>query len=156
MRNTKDVDVLLEHRDLPSAMVSMEQAGFTPQEVHGVSMFIEMGDPMPSRAVHWIFANEPVRPNELASAPPVKTGMCGPEGVRILDLPELGNREAHIIPEDRSGASHRPVPRWAYRLGVVGSSAEPTATKTGRGSGQSRRLNWFVLMEERRGEEKSY
>ena len=89
VRNTKDVDVLLERRELPNAVAAMGQAGFMHEEVHGVSMFLEREDPMPSRAVHLVFANEKVKPNDLAPAPPVKVGIRSPDGVDALDLPEL-------------------------------------------------------------------
>ena len=58
IRNTKDVDVLLDRSDLPSTIAAMRDAGFEHAEVHGVSMFMDQDDPMPSRGVHLVFAGE--------------------------------------------------------------------------------------------------
>ena len=89
IRNTKDVDVLLDRGDLASAVAAMRDAGFEHAEVHGVSMFVEQEDPMPSRAVHLVFANEKVRPHDLEPVPAVKVGIRNADGVPALDMPEL-------------------------------------------------------------------
>lgn len=89
IRNTKDVDILLARPDLERAGRAMAQAGFDLAEVNGVTMFLDRDDPMPSRAVHVIFAGEKVRPSDPYPAPPVKVGLRTDEHVQALDLPEL-------------------------------------------------------------------
>jgi len=89
VRNTKDVDVLLNRADLPNAAAAMSAAGFDMAEVRGVTMFLEKTDPMPSRGVHIIFAEEKINPHDLYSAPAVVKGIRSPEGVDAIELREL-------------------------------------------------------------------
>ncbi len=89
IRNTKDVDVLLNRADLPHAEAAMSAAGFDAAEVNGVTMFLDRSDPMPSRGVHVIFAGEKIKPHDLYPAPPVVKGIRSPEGVDAIELREL-------------------------------------------------------------------
>lgn len=89
IRNTKDVDLLLNREDLTRAAVAMAGAGFDMDEVNGVTMFLERTDPMPSRGVHVIFAGEKIKPRDPYPAPPVVVGMRSPEGVGAIGLREL-------------------------------------------------------------------
>ncbi len=89
IRNTKDVDVLLERADLSRAAEAMSKAGFDLAEVNGVTMFLEREDPMPSRGVHVIFAGEKIKQNDPHPAPPVVKGMRSPDGVDAIKLREL-------------------------------------------------------------------
>jgi hypothetical protein len=89
VRNTKDVDVLLERRHLDQAARAMAGGGFDMAEVNGVTVFLDRADPMPSRGVHVLYAQEKVRPHDLHMAPPVKLGIRSDDGVPAIDLPEL-------------------------------------------------------------------
>ena len=89
VRNTKDVDLLLNRDDLPSAEAAMSAAGFDVAEVEGLTMFLERADPMPSRGVHVIFAGEKIKPHDPLPAPPVVKGIRSPEGVDAIELREL-------------------------------------------------------------------
>jgi len=89
IRATKDVDVLMGRRELASAVAAMREAGFVHEEVHGVSMFMDRDDPMPSRGVHLVFSGEKVKPGDLEPVPDVKIGIRDADGVPALDLPEL-------------------------------------------------------------------
>ncbi|MFQ5422988.1 MAG: hypothetical protein ACE5F9_03305 [Phycisphaerae bacterium] len=89
IRNTKDVDVLLNRADLPRAEKAMSAAGFEMAEVEGVTMFLEQADPMPSRGVHVLFAGEKIKPHDLHPAPLVVKGLRSPEGVDAIELREL-------------------------------------------------------------------
>jgi hypothetical protein len=89
IRNTKDVDVLLNRSDLLEATRAMGLAGFELAEVNGVTMFLDQADPMPSRGVRVIFAGERIKPNDPCPAPPVRKGMRSPEGVDAIQLREL-------------------------------------------------------------------
>ncbi|MBI5764126.1 MAG: hypothetical protein HZA51_11430 [Planctomycetes bacterium] len=89
IRNTKDVDVLLNRSDLPRAAEAMSAAGFDLAEVDGITMFLDRNDPMPSRGVHIIFAGEKIKPNDPYPAPAVVKGLRSPEGVDAIMLREL-------------------------------------------------------------------
>ena len=88
VRNTKDVDVLLNRTDLPRAEKAMSAAGFDMTEVDGITMFLDQSDPMPSRGVHVIFAGERIKPHDPVIAPPIKVGIVR-KGVPAIDLREL-------------------------------------------------------------------
>ncbi|MBI4579668.1 MAG: nucleotidyltransferase family protein [Planctomycetes bacterium] len=89
IRNTKDVDILLQRPDLQQAAAAMSAAGFDLAEVSGVTMFLDREDPMPSRAVHIIFAGEKIKSTDPCPAPPVKVGIRTPDDVNAIGLPEL-------------------------------------------------------------------
>lgn len=89
IRATKDVDILVDRRDLLPIITVMDRAGFQHTDVHGVSMFIDRDDPIPSRGVHLVFAQEKVRPQDLEPTPAVKIGIRDEDGAPALDLPEL-------------------------------------------------------------------
>ncbi len=88
-RNTRDVDILLERKDLPRAIEAMRAAGFDSAEVHGVWMFVDRADPHPGRAVHVVFAGERVRPEQEHPAPEITNIKRSPEGVPAIGLVEL-------------------------------------------------------------------
>ncbi len=89
IRNTKDVDVLLNRVDLPRADKAMSAADFDMAEVNGVTMFLDRADPMPSRGVHVIFAGEKIKPHDPYPAPLIVKGIRSPEGVDAIELREL-------------------------------------------------------------------
>ncbi len=89
IRNTKDVDVLLNRDDLSRAAEAMSTAGFDVAEVNGVTMFLDRADPMPSRGVRVIFAGEKIKPHDPYPAPAVIKGIRSPEGVDAIQLREL-------------------------------------------------------------------
>jgi hypothetical protein len=89
VRNTKDVDILLARQDLPWAAEVLSTAGFDVTEVSGVTVFLDREDPMPSRGVHVLFAEERILPHDAVVAPPVKVGIISKAGVPAMDLREL-------------------------------------------------------------------
>jgi hypothetical protein len=89
VRNTRDVDVLLNRADLGRAQQAMAAAGFDMTEVNGVTVFLDRSDPMPSRVVHVVFAGEKINPHDPYPAPPVVKGLRSPEGVEAIGLREL-------------------------------------------------------------------
>lgn len=91
VRNTKDVDMLLNRADLPRAENAMSAAGFDMTEVDGITMFLEQSDPMPSRSVHVYFAGERIKPNNTVTAPPINVGIVSGA------VPALGLRELLIL-----------------------------------------------------------
>lgn len=105
-RTTKDVDIILKRGDLSRAVQAMENAGFNVVEVSGVTMFVEKHDPVPSRAVHVLFAGEKIRPDYRYPVPECVNLHASAEGVPAIGLDDLlvmklqSNRardRAHII-----------------------------------------------------------
>ena len=88
VRNTQDVDILLRRPDLNAARKAMQAAGFIPQEVAGVELFLDGPDATPRDAVHVLFAGEKVRPHYQTPAPDVSASVK-PKGFRVLDLEPL-------------------------------------------------------------------
>src|SRR5271154_767355 len=52
VRTTKDVDILLQRRDLPKAKAAAHQIGMDYVEILNVGMFLERTDPNPRHGVH--------------------------------------------------------------------------------------------------------
>jgi len=71
VRNTQDVDILLNRADLPGAVDALRAEGFYFAEVAGVPMFLDGPDASPRDAVHVIFAEEKVSPIDPEPAPAV-------------------------------------------------------------------------------------
>jgi len=69
VRNTQDVDILLDRRNLDAAIQALEAAGFAYRHVAGVDLFLDGPDAKARDAVHVIFAGERVRPTYLEPAP---------------------------------------------------------------------------------------
>src|SRR5437870_10499717 len=61
IRNTRDIDLLVQRADLPAITTALEQAGFIRDEVLEVVMFRDGSAGKPSEAVHLLFAGEKVR-----------------------------------------------------------------------------------------------
>ena len=68
VRNTRDVDLLLEEEDLPRATQALQAAGFVRDEVLGTVVFLDGPDGKPSQGLHILIAQRKVRP-EYASHP---------------------------------------------------------------------------------------
>lgn len=69
VRNTRDVDILLNRSDLESAKVAMEAAGFVYRHVKSIDMFLDGAGAKARDAVHIAFAGEKVRSDYLLAAP---------------------------------------------------------------------------------------
>ena len=68
-RNTVDVDLMVNRRDLEAVTTALATAGFVYQDVFGVIMFLDGPDGRPRDAVHLLFSGEKVRPHYVAAAP---------------------------------------------------------------------------------------
>ena len=62
VRNTQDVDILLNRADLPAAITAMEAAGFICRHAASIDTFLDGKGSKARDAVHILFANEKVRP----------------------------------------------------------------------------------------------
>lgn len=63
VRNTQDVDLLIQRSDLPRATVALSGVGFVGRNSAGVAMFLDGPNAGPRDAVHVVFADEKVRPD---------------------------------------------------------------------------------------------
>lgn len=88
IRTTKAVDILLRRQDLEAAKESLAKDGFIYHETMDVPMFLDGPEGRAKDAVHVIFADEKVKPNDLAAAPSVQATTLI-EGVRALDVEPL-------------------------------------------------------------------
>ena len=94
VRTTRDVDILINRGDLPAAIEAMEAAGFTHRRVKGIDMFLDNPDWLDGRrpkardAVHVLFADEPVRPDDLVASPKV-TEVTDIDGQPAVNLDAL-------------------------------------------------------------------
>lgn len=69
VRNTQDVDILLNRSDLPRATQTLEAAGFIHRHAAHITMFLDGPDAGIRDAVHVIFAGEKVRQADAFAAP---------------------------------------------------------------------------------------
>lgn len=86
VRNTVDVDILLQREDLPKATAALDEAGFDFAEVQGIPVFVDKINPKVRRGVHIIFAGEKVRPYDTNPAPDFSRIDRSPDGFVVIDL----------------------------------------------------------------------
>lgn len=80
VRNTRDVDILIQREDLPRAVEALALEGFVFNQVFDVTMFLDGPQGTPKEAVHVVFASEKVRADYALPAPNVN------EAERIKDI----------------------------------------------------------------------
>jgi hypothetical protein len=88
IRNTRDVDLLVDRGDLPAVTAALEQAGFVGGELLEVVMFRDGPEGKPSEAVHLLFAGEKTRPDHLLPAPEIET-VLNPANYHVITLDKL-------------------------------------------------------------------
>src|SRR5688572_13752496 len=71
VRNTQDVDILLQRGDLEAAIRGMEAAGFVYRHAASIDMFLDGSAAKARDAVHVVFAGERVRKEYVLPAPDV-------------------------------------------------------------------------------------
>jgi hypothetical protein len=89
VRNTQDVDILLDRSEFENAKRALAAAGFVHQEVFGVDLFLDGPDAHPRDVVHVVFGGEKVRPHYDAPAPSPAETEPFPQGLRVLALDAL-------------------------------------------------------------------
>jgi hypothetical protein len=88
VRNTQDVDILLRRDDLDAARRALEASGFIYRRSAGMDLFLDGPTAKARDAVHAIFANEKVWPEEPLANPDV-THSEPAERFRVLSLQAL-------------------------------------------------------------------
>jgi hypothetical protein len=89
VRNTVDVDLLIRRSDFDAASAALQAAGFVPQEVLGVTMFLDGIQGGPRDALHILFAGEMVRAGELGPNPEVSESVIAENSYRVVNLDAL-------------------------------------------------------------------
>ncbi len=69
VRNTRDVDIILNRSDLPAAIAALESIGFIFRQAAGVTKFLDGPQAKARDAVHVVFAGEKVRPEYFEPVP---------------------------------------------------------------------------------------
>jgi hypothetical protein len=88
VRNTRDIDLLVQRTDLTLITTALEQAGFVRAEVFEVTMFLDGPNAKPSESIHLLFAGEKVRADYPLSSPSLST-IDDPGGYRVITLEAL-------------------------------------------------------------------
>lgn len=88
VRNTRDVDILIQRADLDRAIRALGEQGFVFRHAAGISMFLDGPGAKPRDAVHVVFAAEKVRPEYVLPTPDV-TECEVVKDVRTLQLEAL-------------------------------------------------------------------
>jgi hypothetical protein len=88
VRNTQDVDILLNRNDLVAAKAAFAQAGFVYRHDKGIDMFLDGPGAKARDAVHVIFAGEKVRSVDFVPAPEIVESEATPS-YRVVALESL-------------------------------------------------------------------
>src|SRR3984893_12849218 len=88
VRNTRDVDLLVQRADLPAITAALERAGFVRDDVLDLVMFRDGAEGKVSEAVHLLFAGEKTRPDHPLPAPEIQT-VTDPANFRVIELESL-------------------------------------------------------------------
>ena len=88
VRNTRDVDLLVRREDLGKVIKAMEPAGFFYRHTGAMHLMLDGENGKARDAVHLIFANEKVRPDEPVANPDVGLSEKT-ESFRVLSLEPL-------------------------------------------------------------------
>ncbi len=88
VRNTPNVDILLDRQAFASAKAALERAGFTYRHIGGLDVFLDGPEAKARDAVHIVWAGEKVKPHELLNNPDLTQTQTADE-FRVLTLPAL-------------------------------------------------------------------
>ncbi len=88
VRATNDVDVLIRFEDLENVKRVMAENGYHYRKAAGLDMFLEGENDSVRHAIHIVFANRMVKPDDFESNPDVEPSDYG-DGIRTLPLERL-------------------------------------------------------------------
>jgi hypothetical protein len=89
VRTTKDVDILIDRKDLAKAKSAAIAAGMEYVEVVDVGMFVEPSDPNPKHGVHLVWAGEKVKVNDPLPTPTIDERLELEPGKSVVSLAGL-------------------------------------------------------------------
>jgi len=92
VRNTRDVDLILNEHDLARAIAALEAVGFRYRRSGGVVMFLDGPEAGARDAVHVVFAGRPVHEEYPEPVPDLEelTSFRRKDQVHLLDLISIG------------------------------------------------------------------
>ena len=88
-RSTKDVDLLVDQSDIDHIEEVLGEAGFTREDVLGVTLFRDPDEPSVRASIHLVWAQQKVRPEYALPAPALDESARDPQGFYVIDLPAL-------------------------------------------------------------------
>jgi hypothetical protein len=88
VRNTRDVDLMINRSDLKIVRSALEEVGFVYRHVASLDVFLESEQGSVRDAVHIVFANELVKPHEPTANPGLDRAVDA-GAFKILDLEAL-------------------------------------------------------------------
>jgi hypothetical protein len=83
VRNTKDIDIMIERSDLERIKEVAGRSGFTFRHAASVDMLLPPGETKALNAVHLIFSGERVRSTQVAPNPPIRPEYLSVHGVVV-------------------------------------------------------------------------
>jgi len=91
VRNTRDVDILLQEEDLEAATIALAGAGFIRDSVMGDTVFLDGPHGKPSQGIHILLAGRRVRADYATGAPKIDqvTSIDGKSVVALEALVEM-------------------------------------------------------------------
>jgi len=87
VRNTKDVDIMVQRADLDRIKEAAAQHGFTFRHAAGVDLLLPARETQARNAVRLIFTGENVRPNQATPNPPLRLQHISVHGVDVAVVP---------------------------------------------------------------------
>src|SRR5712692_6696192 len=69
VRNTRDVDILVQRADLDAVKAAMQTVGFIFGSSYGVDFFLDGADAKPSEGIHLLYAGEKVKETDPVPTP---------------------------------------------------------------------------------------
>jgi hypothetical protein len=87
VRNTKDIDIMVDRADLERIKEVAAAHGFTFRHVRGVDMLLPAGETKVRNAVHLVFAGEKVKETQMVPNPPVAPQFFSIHGVDVAVIP---------------------------------------------------------------------
>ena len=87
VRNTKDVDIMIDRHDLDAIKAVAAEHGFMFRHVAGVDMLLPPGETQARNAVHLIFSGESVKASQAVPNPPIRPERIAIHGVEVCVIP---------------------------------------------------------------------
>ena len=88
VRNTRDVELLLNAEDLDRATEALSAVGFIRDQVKNVTVFLDGSDGKPSQGIHVLFAGRKVKESYASPTPRVEQSQVI-ENKRVVELVQL-------------------------------------------------------------------
>lgn len=134
VRNTRDVDILIDRANLDAAKAALAEAGFAYRHVASMDMFLDGPNAGARDAVHALSAGEKVREHYSDPAPATSESEVSPQGIRVLALPALVRMKlTSFSDKDRMHL------RDLIDAGLLGREQ-----REGMGSTLAERLDWLL------------